>query len=951
MLTSPVAGATALTWAHAVATDLPKALRLAFPPSGPGATAPESEQPALRGTGAATALRFPASGRWHHAQANGSNVHWIWGSAADVLLHGDLATRLTLGNPLIALRFEDAADASADKGEKKGVALGDPVELAGTPVSTADLLVVARVPGAPGLDTLSVLRYAADSLGTITAGTPTWQDFVASMSALTSPLRVLDPGGSPAVGRTIAIVGGAGPVTLTSAHRGDALRALGITRAALGAGPVLDVLAGAPGVATSGGEPHADGRVPLTTDSHLVTAANLEDWFGEQGATSLERFTRGNHVTPFSDGLATYADLFDEANRAADPASGAAGAFYVTGYSLHHDATLAPSGMALRTVESLAEHIAANGGDARFLALQMIQLNPGFVATTETVLAVSSIILAAAGTITAGVGFGNDGGDAFSFFSHASAIAVMLAVAAGDLESMLDSFDLNRGAIEGLDGLAGVEAHLDPVDADVDDNPLAFTTGDLAAAALTAQRRFNVFHQKIQVVRNDRGVHAYCGGIDLNTNRLQSPAHTDRSPFHDVHARVNGRAAGELATTFIERWDRASSTPLALAAAGALDGLPTDGEDVVQVARTYYGPEPGSGRGLTFAPTGERTILDTLVSAISRARRYIYIEDQYLTPPQEYRDALVAAARHVSGPLIIVVPSDPDQPFGLPRRQAFIAELAADDAWGDRLRVGVLRKRFSHTGTNRDTAKGRLWLDVDVSETEDLVKLAPKERVPDTPFWITVGSEAMRVHQKVAGITDPDAVMVRVERGTASRLFTGDKGTKTKAHTAKAAVLGGMFPDIYVHAKMMLVDDAFASIGSANANRRGFYSDGECNIFAMRERVADGDNWIRDLRIALWAEHLGLTPEFADVALRDPGAALPLFDRSFVAGCRFTPFAAQPYATMGALATEFNDRTTTLPGIAVILTFWAALGELFAGAEADHLFDTFIDPSSTTAPP
>ena len=52
----------------------------------------------------------------------------------------------------------------------------------------------------------------------------------------------------------------------------------------------------------------------------------------------------------------------------------------------------------------------------------------------------------------------------------------------------------------------------------------------LAPLVLRATRKFNVFHQKIQVVRTDEGVHAYCGGIDLNADRLQTPGHGSRGP-------------------------------------------------------------------------------------------------------------------------------------------------------------------------------------------------------------------------------------------------------------------------------------------------------------------------------------------------------------------------------------------------------------------------------------
>lgn len=411
-----------------------------------------------------------------------------------------------------------------------------------------------------------------------------------------------------------------------------------------------------------------------------------------------------------------------------------------------------------------------------------------------------------------------------------------------------------------------------------------------------------------------------------------------------MHARVDGPAIAELVTTFAERWQDVAGTALALAAPGALTGLPTGGSDVVQVGRTYYRALAGSGRALPYAPAGESTILETMVAAIARARRYIYLEDQYLTPPPAFADALVAAAANVSGPLIITIPASPDQPFGVPRRQAFIDDLRG--AWGDRVKVGILRRKFSHTSTSRSSSSGRLWLAAEVSPGDDVIEVSPPERVPSTPFWLTVGTEAMRATHKVAGFSSPTSVRLNVERWEDTRLFDLASGTARALHKEEAAVSCGDFPSIYVHAKMMLVDDAFAGIGSANSNRRGYFSDGECNVFAMREQVTDGANWIRDLRIALWAEHLGLAPQYAAVALRDPAAGLALFDRKFTVGSRFTTFDAQPYATEFALSAEFTDKTSALTSLIWDATFIAAIGVEIAGAESDDLFDTFIDPSS-----
>lgn len=950
MLTSLVADTVALAWAHHVVDDLPKPLRHAFPPSGPGAgTSPESRQPALRGTaatvGATTTLRYAGAGRWRHKQATGSDVHWVWGSAADILVHGALRTRLTLGNPLIAMRFVDPTDATAEGGESAGVRAGDAIKLAGTAVTTGDVTIVACAPGAPGLDTLSVLRYVADALTAegLVLGSPSWQELVAALAGLEAPLRILEPGGSPATGRTISLAGG-GPVTLAPEDHGDALAALGISRSDLAAGASIDVAGGDPVIVSADASPHPDGIVPVTGASRLVTVALIHDWFAEQGSSALARFTRGNTVVPFADGVATYADLFRELNRAVD--AGPLGAFYVTGYSLQHDSVLGPEGADTprRTVAEVAEALAAAGGDARFLALQMLQPEPGVVPTAERVLAFTAMALAVIGA--GATAFQTDSAsNQATFFLHAEAIAVALFLGAGSLQDLLDTFELNKGSIEALDALAGVEAHLDPVDAEVGDNPLASPGDDLLSVVLELQRKFSVFHQKIQVVRNADGIHAYCGGIDLNKNRTQTSAHASRSPFHDVHARVDGPAAGELATTFIERWRARSSTTLALDTDTAFNALPTDGEDLVQVARTYYGPLAGSGRGLVpYAPHGERTILDTLIAAIGRARRYIYVEDQYLTPPHEFRQALIDAAARVSGPLIIVVPGTPDQPFGLPRRQAFIADLRL--AWGDRLRVGILRKRFSHSSTTRQSASGRLWLAEQLESASDIIEVSPPDRVPATPFWLTVDAEAMRAYQPVTGFSSPTSARLHVERGDDSRLFGATSGTGRKTHKQHGAVLAGHFPSVYVHTKMVLVDDAFASIGSANSNRRGYYSDGECTVFSLRENVSDGNNWIRDLRIALWAEHLGVPDAYATAALRDPAAGIALFDRKFTVGSRFTTFDAQPYATDLSLATEFTESTSAMGGIGLIGTFTAAMGAALVGSEADAIFDTVVDPSS-----
>lgn len=65
---------------------------------------------------------------------------------------------------------------------------------------------------------------------------------------------------------------------------------------------------------------------------------------------------------------------------------------------------------------------------------------------------------------------------------------------------------------------------------------------------------------------------------------------------------------------------------------------------------------------------------------------------------------------------------------------------------------------------------------------------------------------------------------------------------------------------IYVHAKLMIVDDAILSIGSANLNNRSLGLDSECNVFIDSTRPANrhAAAAIAALRYSLLAEHLGL---------------------------------------------------------------------------------------------
>ena len=96
--------------------------------------------------------------------------------------------------------------------------------------------------------------------------------------------------------------------------------------------------------------------------------------------------------------------------------------------------------------------------------------------------------------------------------------------------------------------------------------------------------------------------------------------------------------------------------------------------------------------------------------------------------------------------------------------------------------------------------------------------------------------------------------------------------------------------EIYVHSKLMLVDDEFVSIGSSNVSQRSLSSDSELQV-----AVVDEENRLtREFRVKLWAEHSGLPAGSLD----DPDIAVGVF-RSSVADRlgHLKPYSVDPLST------------------------------------------------------
>jgi phosphatidylserine/phosphatidylglycerophosphate/cardiolipin synthase-like enzyme len=213
-------------------------------------------------------------------------------------------------------------------------------------------------------------------------------------------------------------------------------------------------------------------------------------------------------------------------------------------------------------------------------------------------------------------------------------------------------------------------------------------------------RRAGSHHQKLVVLRHPgapgRDI-AFAGGIDLCHSRRDDAAHAgdpqavpmsgsygDRPPWHDVQLEVHGPAVGLLDAVFRERWEDPHSldshNPLAYLrdryfradlVADPLPPRPPDpppaGDALVQVLRTYPAIRPG----YPFAPRGERSVARGFAKVLRRARRLVYLEDQYMWSPHIAELLADALRRSPELHLVVVVPRHPDVDggFALPPNQ------------------------------------------------------------------------------------------------------------------------------------------------------------------------------------------------------------------------------------------------------------------------------------------
>jgi phosphatidylserine/phosphatidylglycerophosphate/cardiolipin synthase-like enzyme len=230
------------------------------------------------------------------------------------------------------------------------------------------------------------------------------------------------------------------------------------------------------------------------------------------------------------------------------------------------------------------------------------------------------------------------------------------------------------------------------------------------------ERPMHCHHEKLVIIDGEL---AFVGGIDLTSlggDRFDSGDHPMRGRlgWHDAASLVGGPAVADVAAHFNARWREVTGEQL--------EAAPTPGPagDVeLQVVRTV--PE----KIYEFAPRGDFRILEAYVRALRAARRFVYLESQFLWSTQvveilaaKLRDPPCEAFR-----VVVLLPAKPNNGADTTRGQLGVL-AGADDGAGRFLATTISARSGGLSGP--------LYVHAKIGIVDDA--------------WLTVGSANLHEH-------------------------------------------------------------------------------------------------------------------------------------------------------------------------------------------------------------
>jgi phosphatidylserine/phosphatidylglycerophosphate/cardiolipin synthase-like enzyme len=326
----------------------------------------------------------------------------------------------------------------------------------------------------------------------------------------------------------------------------------------------------------------------------------------------------------------------------------------------------------------------------------------------------------------------------------------------------------------------------------------------------------------------------------LNRSGANKPAPNmgprGKTPRQDISSRVSGPILEALHNNFAKAWRKETGENLiasrqSMQIGPQLQCTPEATRQIAQIVRTQ-------------AQEGKRDIEQLYLQAVNNATQFIYIENQYFRwPPLAALINAVAAGQTkagrepgIHGPLhlfVITNASEDSVGPGAVNTQRMLASLGRAEAIPEVTklqRIEEVKQNATpqprpeprdHVG-HRELAEWQAELDRQIRVIKDST-IQPEER------------PGLKVH--LCSLVSPDSP-------------------------------AGNWMPVYIHSKLMIVDDVFTTHGSANINTRSMQVDSELNIAHEWESVTEA------LRRQLWNLHTD-----GRGAQDDPGEAFKEWQR------------------------------------------------------------------------
>jgi phosphatidylserine/phosphatidylglycerophosphate/cardiolipin synthase-like enzyme len=294
-------------------------------------------------------------------------------------------------------------------------------------------------------------------------------------------------------------------------------------------------------------------------------------------------------------------------------------------------------------------------------------------------------------------------------------------------------------------------------------------------------------HQKLCIIDETT---AYCGGLDVDPYRIARRDHrSERHVWHDVDVKVQGTAALDICRNFIGRWNE--EVPLFTEAIKMINSFSSAAPMVLHIANPDL--KLNSTKPLI---TGK---------AIVQIQRTRSVESSISPVPNTVQDDIkrgyqkaIDQAKH-----FIYIENQYVRSLELANWIIYRAKKVPD------LRVLIV------------------------------VPVAPEE----------VGQTGKSDEITELGLDLQKQLFTALRSALKDRVGIYSLIQAKKKDASKLEIFGS--PQIYVHSKLLLIDDLYANIGSPNANPRSFYVDTEISA-AWFEPLE-----VQKLRMSLWKDYLG----------------------------------------------------------------------------------------------